>query len=181
MLKFTATDFCPFLKEQICNPSLPPACQTQARYYRVLPSNKHGHALILENQHTHIAFFYTNTLVRARTLMQSFFVTLFSVLQRITQQIQREFDRSLIFFLSVLSVFICFKGLLCDASENMAHCRGLGANNSRQAVKKGSPTSAPTTSNSCGLLRRIAHRKVQVPYPNLPWHVFEQMIGFLDL
>ncbi len=58
--------------------------------------------------------------------MQSFFVTLFSVLQRITQQIQREFDRSLIFFLSFLSVFICFKGLLCDASENMAHCRGLG-------------------------------------------------------
>lgn len=36
--------------------------------------------------------------------MQSFFVTLFSVLQRITQQIQREFDRSLIFVAKDYSV-----------------------------------------------------------------------------
>lgn len=98
------------------SPSLPPACQTLARYYRVLPSNKHGHALILENQHTHVTFFDTNAFTRARTLMQSFFVTLFSVLQRITQQIQREFDRSFNLF-SFLSVVLGFKGLLCDASE----------------------------------------------------------------
>jgi len=47
--------------------------------------------------------------------MQSFFGTLSSVLQRITQQIQREFDRS--FYFSFLSVLLGFKGLLCDASE----------------------------------------------------------------
>lgn len=105
--------------------------------------------------------------------MQSFFVTLFSVLQRITQQIQREFDRSFNLLLLFFKCCTWFQRTTLWCKWKKWHiCCGLGANNSRQAVKQGSPTSTPTTSNPCSLLIQISHRKVQVPYPNLSWHVF---------
>lgn len=131
--KMYSDRFSSFLKEQ--NPSLPPACQTLARYYRVLPSNKHGHALILENQHTHVTFFDTNTFTRARTLMQSFFCnTVFSSTKNYTTDTERVWQE--FFYLSFFKCFTWFQRTTLWCKWKKWHiCCGLGANNSRQAVK----------------------------------------------